>query len=74
MTTEPNMNIKTGFGKEVHKAKRVPFVIHKLFGKITEKEAGSPIFIPKCSGFRIRVSLDHLHRTSERVTCSKCGA
>ena len=67
------MNIKTGFGKEVHKAKQVPFIIHSRFGKLTQQNDGSPIFIPKCSGIRVRVSLDHLHLTNEPATCEKCG-
>lgn len=67
------MNIRTGFGSEVHKAKQVPFVIHSRFGKLSSKNDGSPIFIPACSGIRTSLSLDHLNLTDEPVTCQKCG-
>lgn len=71
------MNIKTGFGSEVHKGKKVRFVLHSRFGKVTNLDTTSPDFpflvIPACMGIRTRISLDHLHQTEEQVTCGKCA-
>lgn len=68
-TTE---NVKTAFGSEVHRGKRVPFVIHPRFGKLLPPEGADSILIPACSGVRIRVQVDALYATQEAVTCSKC--